>query len=628
MLNSKEILKKYFGYSEFREGQEEIISNICAGRDVVGIMPTGAGKSICYQIPAMMFDGVSIVISPLISLMKNQVQSLTQVGISAAYINSSLSADEYDDILRRASHGDFKVIYVAPERLIAPDFIKLADGIDISMVTVDEAHCISQWGQDFRPSYIDIPEFIKKLSHRPVVSAFTATATVRVRADIAKQLELENAFTMLTGFDRPNLYFEVRKPKNKINELLNILASREDRSGIIYCSTRKDVDMVTIALHDVGYSSAKYHAGLSDGIRRNNQNDFQFDKKTIMVATNAFGMGIDKSNVGYVIHYNMPKNLESYYQEAGRAGRDGSAADCILLFGGNDIRTNRFLIEKNFKTNPDMSSKLRDFLLKKNLELLAHMTAYTTTTYCLRNYILKYFGEDPKQSCGNCGTCDTTFEDVDVTSDARKVVSCLAEMSNWRQTYGRAYGKTMISEVLRGSVVAKVMEAGFNHLLSHGIMADASKQEISEIIDGLIANRYASVTEDRYPVVTLTEKHKEFMRNHMELHIKRPTDVEIFDHSECKPRAPAKNKIKQSKPRLELEPASKELFSKLKLLRRAFADSANVPAFVIFSDASLRDMCSKMPKTASEFLEVSGVGATKLERYGKKFIREIADYSR
>jgi ATP-dependent DNA helicase RecQ len=618
MKSSIEILNKYFGYSSFREGQEELITHISNGRDVVGIMPTGAGKSICYQAPAMMLDGVSVVISPLISLMKDQVQSLTQAGIPAAYINSSMSYEEYCDVLRRTKHGDFKIVYVAPERLMAPDFIELSKQIDISMITVDEAHCISQWGQDFRPSYADIPQYIKGLKVRPVVSAFTATATVRVREDISKQLELENAFTMLTGFDRPNLYFEVRKPRNKINELLEILSAREDRSGIIYCSTRKDVDKVSDALHDVGYAATKYHAGLGSGVRRRNQDDFQYDRKTIMVATNAFGMGIDKSNVGFVIHYNMPKNLESYYQEAGRAGRDGSAADCILLFGGQDVRTNRFLIESNFKSASDITPGLRKKLLDRNLEMLSHMVSYTTTTDCLREYILKYFGENPVHRCENCGTCNTTFEEIDVSDDAYKIVSCLAGMSNWGQTYGRAYGKTMISDVLRGSTGKKIVDAGFDRLPSYGIMSDIPKQRIFDIIDCLNLHGYVRVTEDRYPVVTLTREHREFLDGGVELHIKRPKYIEQFNHTDVKSR-PA------SKPSLSiLEPASTELFQKLKVLRRGLADSADVPAFVVFSDATLRDMCRRKPKTNHEFLKVSGVGATKLERYGDVFLSAIS----
>jgi ATP-dependent DNA helicase RecQ len=610
--DSRKILENYFGYDEFREGQEAIIENILQGRDSIGIMPTGAGKSICYQVPAMMLKGVTVVISPLISLMKDQVQSLIQADIPSAFINSSLSAEGYDDVFRRAKSGDFKILYVAPERLSAPDWQKLTETLEISMVTVDEAHCISQWGQDFRPSYTDIPDFINGLEERPVVSAFTATATARVRDDIERQLALENPFTMLTGFDRPNLYYEVRKPKNKLSELMKLLSSRKDRSGIIYCSTRKNVEEVCEALIGSGYDATRYHAGLSDRERRANQEDFQYDRKSVMVATNAFGMGIDKSDVGFVIHYNMPKNPESYYQEAGRAGRDGSPADCILLYSGQDVRTNQFLIEKSLESNPDLSPAVRASLMKKDMELLARMTFYATTTDCLRGYILKYFGEKAEIYCGNCGSCNTEFEEVDVTIESQKIISCIVRMANWDQTYGRAYGKNMIADVLRGSSAEKVLQAGFDRLSTYGIMEDVPKKRIIEIIDCLNRKGFIRITEDKYPVVGLTPKYKEIIGGETSLTIKLP---KIEERKEV---IPAHKKAEEG-------PTSTELFGRLKILRRELADAAGVPAFVIFSDATLRDMCRILPRNEEEFLEVSGVGTAKLERYGKAFIAAIAE---
>ncbi|MDR0817168.1 MAG: RecQ family ATP-dependent DNA helicase, partial [Clostridiales Family XIII bacterium] len=537
MENSLTILEKYFGYHAFRDGQEPIIENILGGRDALGIMPTGAGKSMCYQVPAMMFDGVTIVVSPLISLMKDQVQALTQAGVPAAFINSSLNMSELDDVYHRARTGDYKILYVAPERLTAPDWLTLAGEIKISMVTVDEAHCISQWGQDFRPSYLAIPDFIESLTlpgahqgahqgSRPVVSAFTATATAQVREDIVVRLRLQDPLVMLTGFDRPNLYYEVQKPKNKTSALLKILRERQDRSGIVYCSTRKAVEEVCAELTLKGYAVTRYHAGLSEKERRANQEDFQYDRKTVMVATNAFGMGIDKSNVGYVIHYNMPKNLESYYQEAGRAGRDGSPADCILLYSGQDVRTGQFLIEKSIESNEDLTYEQKHSLMEKDLALLSKMTIYTATQDCLRGYILKYFGEKTDIYCGNCSNCNTTFEEKDVTEEAQKIVSCIVRMSKWNQSYGRAYGKTMIADVLRGSAVARIIQTGFDRLPTYGIMADVPKRRIIDIIDHLIINGYLNITEDKYPVVTLTNRYKEITNGEALLKIKLPKHKE------------------------------------------------------------------------------------------------------
>ena len=397
------ILKEYFGYSDFREGQEDIVDCLLSGRDALCIMPTGAGKSICYQVPALAFEGITVVISPLISLMKDQVTALVQSGISAAYINSSLSESQYTKVFQNAEREKYKIIYVAPERLTTTEFMNLCEKINVSMVAVDEAHCVSQWGQDFRPSYLKISEFINMLKVRPVVSAFTATATKEVKNDILKLLELDNPLVVTTGFDRPNLFFSVIRPKAKSAILLELIKERKDKSGIVYCATRKAVEEVCVLLNDNGFSATRYHAGLSETERKENQEDFLYDRSQIMVATNAFGMGIDKSNVSFVIHYNMPKNIESYYQEAGRAGRDGEEADCILLYSSQDVHTNQFLIEKS-DANPELSEEEQNAVRQKDMERLKYMTYYCTTSDCLRGFILKYFGTGPPITAANVQT--------------------------------------------------------------------------------------------------------------------------------------------------------------------------------------------------------------------------------
>ncbi|MCL2517867.1 MAG: RecQ family ATP-dependent DNA helicase [Oscillospiraceae bacterium] len=485
------ILTKYFGYTEFREGQGEIIDQILSGRDSIGIMPTGSGKSICYQIPALLFDGITVVISPLISLMKDQVHSMTQSGIDAAYINSSLSYYEYNDIINGAKNGLYKIVYAAPERLNSGNFLEFVMNADISLVAVDESHCVSQWGHDFRPSYLMITDFIAKLKKRPVVCAFTATATSEVRDDIIRILELCDPFVITTGFDRKNLNFEVIKPKAKMTSLCEILSDKKNKCGIIYCLTRKTVEEVCYNLNAIGFSATRYHAGLSDDERRMNQDDFIYDRKSIMVATNAFGMGIDKSNVAYVIHYNMPKNIENYYQEAGRAGRDGTHADCIILYNEQDVRINSFLID-NTEPNPNITPAVQQAIKNKDYDRLYQIKRYCNLTSCLREYILKYFGDTPPAKCDNCSNC----------------------------------------------------------------------------------KRVA-------PVATTTKK-TEFKDN--------------------------------------------ELFKRLKELRNQLAKAIGIPAYTIFTDAVLHEMCSKLPRSLSEMNSISGIGTVKLNRYGYKFLKVITSY--
>ncbi|MFZ3131238.1 MAG: DNA helicase RecQ, partial [Desulfosporosinus sp.] len=490
-MDKQIILKKYFGHTQFRSGQSELIDSILAGKDVLSIMPTGAGKSICYQVPALMFEGITLVISPLISLMKDQVNALVQSGVRAAYLNSSLTAGQYTEVFRRALNGQYEIIYIAPERLAVDEFIRFAEQTKIAMVTIDEAHCVSQWGQDFRPDYLKIVEFIERLSYRPVVGAFTATATKEVREDIAYILRLKDPLVVATGFDRKNLYFGVQKPQNKFSALLQILKQNKEKSGIIYCSTRKTVETVCADLKRNGFPATRYHAGLSDMERNTNQDDFLYDRQPLMVATNAFGMGIDKSNVSFVVHYNMPKNLESYYQEAGRAGRDGEPAQCILLYSGQDVRTNQFLID-NSEANPDLPTEMREEVRKRDRERLKLMTFYCTTSDCLRQYILKYFGESSANYCGNCSNCNTNFETVDITVEAQKIISCVYRVAQQH----RSFGKTMISDILHGSKNEKIQRFKLDALSTYGIMSGIPVHRIRSILDFLLENGFLVLTDD------------------------------------------------------------------------------------------------------------------------------------
>ena len=606
-MNKNEVLLEYFGHTEFRSGQSDIIDNILSGRDVLGIMPTGAGKSICYQVPALMLEGITIVISPLISLMADQVGALVRSGINAAYINSSLTYPQYREVFRRAETGRYKIIYVAPERLLTEEFLALAAAVKISMITVDEAHCVSQWGQDFRPSYLKITEFISSLTYRPVVSAFTATATGDVRDDISNILRLNDPFTITTGFDRKNLYFGVLTPKDKFAELTKIISRNKGKSGIVYCITRKGVEEVSEKLCAAGISAARYHAGLSDEERRQSQDDFIFDRKQVIVATNAFGMGIDKSDVSYVVHYNMPKNLEEYYQEAGRAGRDGEPAECILLYSGRDVRTNRFLIENGNEGNPDLTDEMREELKKRDLERLKAMTFYSTLNGCLREYILRYFGERAPNYCGNCSCCCTNFETVDITVEAQKIVSCVYRVNNT----GRSYGRSMIADILNGSKRERVLSLGFDKLSTYGIMTDMTQKRIVSIIDFLAQNGWLEICHDEYSVVKTTPKSAEIVKNRIPIEMKLPKEQEtVITIKDASGYA-----------------ADDGLFAVLRKLRSTFAAEEHVPAYIIFTDAALKDMCRRLPFTQEEFLNVSGVGKHKTEKYGEAFCAVIEQYA-
>lgn len=600
MSDKLSVLKDYFGHDSFRDGQEQIVDALLDGRDALCIMPTGAGKSMCYQIPALLFDGVTIVVSPLISLMKDQVGSLVQSGVPAAYINSSLSYPQFLRVLSNVEHGKYKIIYVAPERLLTDGFLDTCKKIKISMVAVDEAHCVSQWGQDFRPSYLKIISFVESLANRPIVGAFTATATNDVKEDIKKILRLENPFEITTGFDRPNLFFGVIKSSSKDEKLIDLIRERGDRSGIVYCATRKNVESVCELLCDNGFSAARYHAGLDEYERRKNQEDFVFDRKNIMVATNAFGMGIDKSNVTYVIHYNMPKNIESYYQEAGRAGRDGGEADCILLYSPKDVRLNRFMIE-NSEGNDELTIEENEQIRERDFERLKYMIFYSTTNDCLRGFILRYFGGEKKAYCGKCSNCLSVHKLVDVTIDAQKIMSCIART-------GQRYGKTVICDVLKGSKSEKILKAELNNQSTYGIMKEVTARHIFGTIDFLAEKEYIS-SDNETEVLKLLPKSRDVLFGRERLVMKKVENSEKV--------------VKTHRPEV---PVNSELLDALKALRKGIASKKSVPAYVIFTDATLIDMCKKCPETPDEMLEVSGVGRTKLEKFGKQFLEEIAKF--
>lgn len=600
MSDKLSVLKDYFGHDSFRDGQEQIVDALLDGRDALCIMPTGAGKSMCYQIPALLFDGVTIVVSPLISLMKDQVGSLVQSGVPAAYINSSLSYPQFLRVLSNVEHGKYKIIYVAPERLLTDGFLDTCKKIKISMVAVDEAHCVSQWGQDFRPSYLKIISFVESLANRPIVGAFTATATNDVKEDIKKILRLENPFEITTGFDRPNLFFGVIKSSSKDEKLIDLIRERGDRSGIVYCATRKNVEAVCELLCDNGFSAARYHAGLGEYERRKNQEDFVFDRKNIMVATNAFGMGIDKSNVTYVIHYNMPKNIESYYQEAGRAGRDGGEADCILLYSPKDVRLNRFMIE-NSEGNDELTIEENEQIRERDFERLKYMTFYSTTNDCLRGFILRYFGGEKKAYCGKCSNCLSVHKLVDVTIDAQKIMSCIART-------GQRYGKTVICDVLKGSKSEKILKAELNNQSTYGIMKEVTARHIFGTIDFLAEKEYISA-DNETEVLKLLPKSRDVLFGRERLVMKKVENSEKV--------------VKTHRPEV---PVNSDLLDALKALRKSIASKKSVPAYVIFTDATLIDMCKKCPETPDEMLEVSGVGRTKLEKFGKQFLEEIAKF--
>lgn len=624
-----QILKKYFGYDSFREGQEVLIRGILEGKDVLGIMPTGAGKSVCYQIPALMLPGITIVISPLISLMKDQVRALNEAGVHAAYINSSLTESQISKALYNARCGQYKIIYVAPERLESSLFRDFAVHTDISMVTVDEAHCISQWGQDFRPSYLNILKLVRCLPRRPVISAFTATATEKVKEDIINVLGLVSPKVLVTGFDRKNLYFEVKESGKKDAELLNYLRRHAGESGIIYCATRKNVDAVFELLVKYGYSVAKYHAGMNNEERKKNQDDFIFDNRPLIVATNAFGMGIDKSNVRFVIHYNMPQSMENYYQEAGRAGRDGENADCILLYSPQDVVVNQFLIDSK-EVRAEIDEREAYALRERDALKLRQMTDYCMSKDCLRGYILRYFGEEAKDGCGNCSNCLREFEEKDVTKECLHVINCVMETR-------QRFGINMIVGILRGEKNAKLLSYHFDRLDSYGKEKGANKDYLKQIIHQMIISNIACTTKDQYPILKLTGAAEDYIWGGEHLTMKVP---KVSINIEQKP-SKAGAKVKSGSPVnihaedflngggqiAAADPGDSSgrpgLFEKLRQLRLEIAREEHMPPYIVFSDKTLVDMCAKLPGTKEEMLAVIGVGEVKYLKYGERFLEVL-----
>lgn len=610
-MDKYEVLKQTFGYSSFREGQERLVDSTLSGRDVLGIMPTGAGKSICFQIPALMFPGITIVISPLISLMKDQVTALNAAGIHAAYINSSLTEGQFYKAMEYARKGRYKIIYAAPERLMTETFLALAQEVPISMVAVDEAHCISQWGQDFRPSYLKIVDFIQQLPVRPVLAAYTATATKAVKEDILCILGLRNPDVLVTGYDRKNLYFAVEKPKNKKDALLEYLRKNPEKSGIIYCNTRKNVEEVHHHLVQSGYPAVRYHAGLLEEEKRQNQEDFIYDVMPIMVATNAFGMGIDKSNVRFVIHYNMPKDLESYYQEAGRAGRDGEPGECILYYAGQDVKTNEFLIVQQME-NQELEREEQELIRERNYERLRKMTFYCFTNECLRDYILRYFGEYRGTYCGNCRNCLTEFQDVDVTAEAKGIINLVVSS-------GQRYGIQAIVDAVHGSDSAKVRQFRLSENSYYGVLKDRTIVRLRQILNDLLVKEYLWLTPGDYPVLKLGEKGRQFLqeKDSPQIFLKLPKEQE---KTETKQKAQKKRAVEDVK--------YPELFEILRQHRYQLAQKAHIPPYIIFSDKTLREMSTYLPVNREEMLAINGVGNSKYEKYGKAFENLIQDFIR
>lgn len=604
METKESILQRVFGYSAFRGGQEALIDAQLQGRDAFGIMPTGGGKSLCYQIPALLLEGVTLVISPLISLMRDQVMALKNAGVAAAYINSSLTPAQIRLVYRNIQSGMYKIIYVAPERLLTDGFLEAIQARKVSLVTVDEAHCISQWGQDFRPSYLKIVDFLNILTPRPVVSAFTATATETVRQDITQILQLRDPLRVVTGFDRPNLRFEVRRPKQKLPALIELVQQRRDKAGIVYCATRKAVEEVCENLQLNGIAATRYHAGLPDEERRDNQEDFLYDRKTVMVATNAFGMGIDKSNVSYVIHYNMPQSLESYYQEAGRAGRDGAEAECILLYAPGDVQTAKYLIQ-----HPALSGELSQEELEQkqrlDLERLDVMVNYCKTQECLRGYILDYFGQEHESFCGNCSNCSTETEERDITDQARMILSCVQRMS---AKLGYSLGLTSVVRTLLGSRDKRLLQLGLDKLGSYGMLRKLGKDDLRAMAENLESQGYLE-TDPVHGGVGLTQKAQGVLFEGKTVSMRLP---------KAEASAPVSSPIGGGQ--------DPNLLAMLKRLRWKIAMQESVPAYIIFSNATLEDMARKAPTTLEAFAKVNGVGSVKVKRFGEVFVDAIADY--
>ncbi|MBP1157586.1 MULTISPECIES: DNA helicase RecQ [unclassified Paenibacillus] len=583
MAEAQELLRKYYGYPDFREGQKNVIASVLRGSDTLGIMPTGGGKSICYQIPAMLMSGTTIVVSPLISLMKDQVDGLDSIGVPAAYINSSLSYAQVELRIRKAERGEYKLLYVAPERLESERFLELLSGLVIPMVAVDEAHCVSQWGHDFRPSYMRINQLVAHLPERPLLAAFTATATDQVQEDIVKHLKLQVPQVFVTGFARENLSFSVVKGENKRDVLMNHIRQHAGEAGIVYAATRKEVDQLCEYLTRQGVAAGKYHAGMTDKERAEAQEQFLYDEVRVMVASNAFGMGIDKSNVRYVVHYNMPKNMEAYYQEAGRAGRDGEPSDCLLLFSPQDIHIQKFLIEQSVG-DPERQSK--------EYRRLQQIADYCHTPQCLQRYIVRYFGGETGEDCGQCSNCvSPDLELSDITLEAQQIFSCVRRMRE-------RFGMTLVASVLKGSKNKKVLELGFDSLSTYGLMKSRTEKEIIDLIQLLTAEGYLQLTEGKYPVLKLTAKASSVLAG----------ADRVVQRVRMKPAAPTVKDVET------------ELFDELRRLRTEIAKREGIPPYIVFPDSTLREMCGVKPTNPAAMLKIKGVGEAKFFKYGAYFI--------
>ena len=609
-MDKLKLLKEVFGHPAFRPGQEQAVDALLSDRDILAVMPTGAGKSVCYQLPAIMREGITLVISPLISLMQDQSLSLSQNGVAAGFINSTLSSEEFFHTVHMAERGAYKLLFVAPERLETESFRRFALNNRISMVTVDEAHCVSQWGQDFRPSYLKIADFIASLPTRPVVGAFTATATDEVRRDIKEKLALSEPLEIVTGFDRPNLFFEVREVdrKGKPAALLELLNRFEGRSGIVYCATRRQTEEVLDLCRANGVEAAMYHAGMDAADRYKSQEDFIYDRVRVMAATNAFGMGIDKSNVGFVIHYSMPKSPEAYYQEAGRAGRDGTAADCVLLYSPADVNTVLYFIEHT--EGEGLTDEELDLFKRQELARLDAMVEYCTRTGCLREYLLGYFGERCS-GCSGCSNCSGEFTDKDITDAAQRIISCIFRLSQRRLRFG----VNMICAVLKGGRDKRILEMQLNTLSTYGIMSAYKRRELKNIIDSLVRDGYLARSSDEYRLLSITEKgHNAVIgREKITMRVRADKLSSII----AVPRKAAAD-----------DDYDRELFERLRKLRYELAKKRGIPAYMVFSNASLEDMARRKPVTKREFLEVNGVGEAKLTMYGEPVIEAIIEFER
>lgn len=596
------VLKTYFGYDEFKKGQEKLIRGTLGGRDALGIMPTGGGKSLCYQLPAILLKGVTIVVSPLISLMKDQVDALNEIGIAGTYINSTLDEQELFIRMKEIRENKYKIIYVAPERLNTYYFKDLIKDLEVSMVAIDEAHCISQWGHDFRPSYLEIPKFINSMKARPVVSAYTATATKEVVEEIKELIGLNAPVVSIIGFDRPNLFYQVVKASNKFSYLINYLNNNfKEESGIIYCATRKTVESLTRKLTEKGFLVVAYHGGMTADMRQKNQDDFIFNRAQIIVATNAFGMGIDKPDVRFVVHYNMPQNMESYYQEAGRAGRDGQPSDCILMYSPSDIVKQKLLIQSSC-LSPD-----REKMLYENLQYLVD---YCHTDDCLRNCILTYFGENiENDKCNNCGNCLDETEMVDITVEAQKILSCVYKVQE-------RYGVNTVVQVLRGSKNKRILESGLDKVSTYGIMKEYSESMLKEIIMTLVSMGYMYITADKFPVLKLTSSSVPVLKGQLKVYHKKSL-------LERKSASGEKDSIAKGDRSAHFD---EDLFNELRELRYKLSQDKGLPPFMIFHDSALKEMAGYFPQDKETFLTIKGVGLKKYESYGESFIQIINDY--